>query len=98
MISPNVKSLRAPYRAMGWVCVALFLCVCVLSQMLGAPVTMVNLFTSADLLTESVSEESSLPSTVLEPDTPGPFRFNSESQPPLHLRVFVTSVFHPPQA
>jgi hypothetical protein len=85
-------------RRISSVGIVLVLCVCVLSQMLGTPVTLFGLLTSADLLTESVSEESSLPSTVTRPITSGLFRSHSELPSSLYLHIFVTSVFHPPPA
>jgi hypothetical protein len=94
----HVNLLRAPYRTMGSVSVALFLCVCVFSQMLGAPVTLASLLTSVDMLTESVSEEFSLPPTVPEPEAPRPLRVNMEFQPALHLPVLSASLFHPPRS
>jgi hypothetical protein len=92
----RLGAMRAPYRTTGSVSVVLFLCVCILSQMFGVPITLVGLFTSAGMLTETVSEEFSLPSTGIEPDNVGPFRFHIEFLPSHQLPVFVTSVFHPP--
>lgn len=92
----RLGAMRAPYRTTGSVAVVLVLCLCVLSQMFGVPITRVSLFTFAGMLTETVSEEFSLPSTILEPDMLGPFRFHTEFLPSPQLPVFVTSVFHPP--
>ena len=77
--------------------VVVVLCVCVLSQMLGVPVTLVGLLASSDLLTETVSEDFSLTPIVPELGLSGASRSCVESQPSLHLPLYVTSVFHPPQ-
>jgi hypothetical protein len=78
------------------VAVVVFLCVCVLSQMLGMPVTLVGLLASSDLLTETVSEDFSLTSVVPEPGTFSSHRLHAELLPALYLPVFSTAVFHPP--
>jgi hypothetical protein len=83
-------------RNIGSAGIMLFLCVCVLSQMLGAPITLLSLPASADRFTESLSEDFSLSSTVPETETPSRPRTYREFQPSLQLQVFVTSVFHPP--
>ena len=74
-----------------------FLCVCVLGQMLGMPVTLIGLLTSPDMLAESVSEDFSLTPVLPEPGIPGSSRIHAEVQRSFYLPVFVTSVFHPPQ-
>ncbi len=73
----------------------LIVCICVVSQMLGAPVTLLGLLTS-DTPAESFSEDFSLPMTT-EPGTPSPSSLHAEFQPSFHLPIFSTSVFHPPQ-
>ncbi|WHZ29606.1 MAG: hypothetical protein OJF51_004408 [Nitrospira sp.] len=74
-----------------------FLCMCVLGQMLGMPVTLIGLLTSSDVLAESVSEDFSLTPVLPEPEMPGSSRIHAEVRPSFYLPVFVTSVFHPPQ-
>lgn len=76
---------------------AALLCVCVLGQMLGMPVTLMGLLTSPDMLAESVSEDFSLTPVLPEPGILGSSRIHAEVQPSFYLPVFVTSVFHPPQ-
>ncbi|HRI38282.1 MAG TPA: hypothetical protein PLO50_06985 [Nitrospira sp.] len=75
----------------------LFLCVCVLLQMLGAPVTLLGLLTS-DTPVESFSEDFSIPPVTPEPGVPSYSRFSVASQSPGHLPIFSTAVFHPPQS
>jgi hypothetical protein len=82
---------------MGSTCMLLFLCVCVLPQMLGMPITFFSLVASSDVFTESVSEDFSFPPTVPKPRTPSVGGSSTERQSSPYLRVFVTSVFHPPQ-
>ncbi len=76
----------------------IFLCVCVLSQMLGMPVTLVGILASSDLLAETVSEDFSLTQVVPELLNSEPSRLDVIFQTSPHLPVFVTTVFHPPPA
>ena len=96
MIPTVLHAWCARNRSIGSTCIVLFLCVCVVSQMLGAPVTLFSLMLSSDMLTESVSEDFSLPPTVPELGIPSRLRHYQEFHPTLQLPVFVTSVFHPP--
>ena len=80
-----------------WIFAAGLLCVCVLSQMLGTPVTLIGLLTSPDMLAESISEDFSLIPVLPELGISTSSRIQAEVQPLLYLPVFVTSVFHPPQ-
>lgn len=75
----------------------IFLCICVLSQMLGTPVTLIGLLTSS-ISVESVAEDFSIPPITPEPELASHSNFDEKREPVLHLPVFVTSVFHPPQA
>lgn len=90
--------MHTRYCRMGLICVAAFLCICVLSLMLGVPISLSSLLISSDILTESVSEGFSVLPTVPKPGVPSAHRLSVEFQSSLHLPVFVTSVFHPPQA
>lgn len=74
-----------------------FICLCVVFQMLGAPVTLLGLLTS-DTPVESLSEDFSIPPSTPEPGGPNRSRFAAESQTPGHFPVFSTAVFHPPQS
>ncbi len=98
MLRTNPCAIRIRYYRIRSICVAAFLCVCVLSLMLGTPISFASLLISAEILTESVSEGFSLPPIVPKPGVPGAYRIPVEFQPSLHLPVFVTSVFHPPQS
>jgi hypothetical protein len=73
-----------------------FVCICVVSQMLGAPVTLLGLLTS-DTPAESLSEDFSIPPITLELDVSSRSSFYAEFQPSPQLPIFPTAVFHPPQ-
>lgn len=90
--------MKAAHRMMGSTCVILFLCVCVLAQMLGIPVTLFSLMASSDVFLESVSEDFSFPPTVPRPRAAHARSPHTDLQSSIYLPVFVTSVFHPPQA
>lgn len=79
------------------VILVVFVCLCVVFQMLGVPVTLLDLLTS-DAPVESLSEDFSIPPSMPEPGTPDRSRFTAESQSFLHFPIFSTAVFHPPQS
>ena len=74
----------------------IFLCACVLVQMLGLPVTLFNLFTFSDLLTESTCEDPSVLPSPPELRPSSALCHRIDGHPTLQFPVFVTSVFHPP--
>lgn len=78
------------------VCVILLLCVCVLSQMFGAPITLVSLLTSVDMLTEDVSEDFCIHPTVPDLGTTSQLLLHIELRPSHYSPLFAKSVFHPP--
>lgn len=75
----------------------MLLCVCIVTQMLGVPATLIELVNS-DVLTkaEPVSEDFSTLSRSPEPERPRLFHSLTEFRPVRHLPVLLTSVFHPP--
>ena len=73
-----------------------FVCLCVVFQMLGAPVTLLGLLTS-DTPVESLSEDFSIPPSIPEPGRPNRSRFTGETQSLPYVLVLSTAVFHPPQ-
>ena len=100
MVRPMIRMNRmarrvVPARAALAVMVV-FVCLSVVLQMLGAPVTLLGLLTQ-DVPVESLSEDFSIPPSVPELGIPNRSRFNVESQPSGHLPIFSTAVFHPPQ-
>ncbi|MBH0210130.1 MAG: hypothetical protein HP495_16745 [Nitrospira sp.] len=74
-----------------------FVCLCVVFQMLGAPVTLLGLLTS-DAPVESLSEDFSIPPSMPEPGVLNHSRLLVEHQPSPSVPVFSTAVFHPPQS
>ncbi|MDK2741488.1 MAG: hypothetical protein NDI90_01125 [Nitrospira sp. BO4] len=78
------------------VCLSLLLCVCVLAQMLGAPVTLLSLLTTSDMLAGSVSEDFSVLPPVPELRPFSALCLRVDGHPIPHLPVLATSVFHPP--
>jgi hypothetical protein len=64
------------YYKIGLIGVAVFICVCVLSLMLGTPISLSNLLISSDILTESVSEGFSVPPIAPKPGAPSAHRIS----------------------
>ena len=93
----NRMALRSSRCATGLACFVVLLCVCVLTQMLGVPITLIGVMDS-DLLAKSapVSEDFSSLSLSLEPERPSLLHFFTESRLVLQLPVLATSVFRPP--
>ncbi len=84
-------------QAMASAALVFLVCLCVVFQMLGVPVTLLGLLTS-DAPVESLSEDFSIPPSMPEPGTPDRSRFTVERQFSRHFPVFSTAVFHPPQS
>ena len=99
MNETGLKKPLCPYRAIAVACVMLLLCVCVVTQMLGTPFTLLGLLNS-DALTESElnSEDFSALSPSPQPERPFLSHVLMEFHPIRHLPVIVTSVFRPPSA
>ena len=94
----TMDAMKAARQMMGSTCVICFLCICVLAQMLGMPVTLFSLVASSDIFVESVSEDFSFPTTLPKPRAVHVRSPHTDFQSLPNLPVFVTSVFHPPQA
>src|SRR4029078_11700723 len=78
------------------VCIMLFLCVCLLAQMLGMPITLFSLLNASDMLIEPTSEDFSLLPRAPGPGTESRPLFHTELSPNIHRPIFITAVFHPP--
>ncbi len=93
------RTARVSRRAIGPLCVIVLLCFCVITQMLGVPVTLIGML-NADMLTKSdpVSEDFSALSTLAGPERPGLLSLIVERYSAPQLPVLPTSVFHPPSA
>jgi len=83
-------------RGLGVVCLISFLCLCVVFQILGVPVTLLALLTS-DSPAESLSEDFSILPILLKIRTPIRIAFHVELQRHIYLPIFSTAIFHPPQ-
>lgn len=88
---------HASYGATGVACVVVVLCVCVVAQMIGTPLTLLSLLNS-DMRAECepVSEDFSVLSPLPELEMPDLLRIPGEFRPIRHLPILITSVFHPP--
>lgn len=89
------RVVRSPSRAIGVACLVILLCVCVVTQILGMPVTLIGLLAS-DAPAESLSEDLSALSSAVDIKMPVLLGLFSDIRPRLHLPVLLTSVFHPP--
>lgn len=76
--------------------VVIFLCVCVIVQMLGVPVTLFNLANAPDTLTASVLEGYAVPPTLPELALSPESVLVTELHPPVYARIFASALFHPP--
>ena len=93
------RSLNASYCAVGLACSVVLLCVCIITQMLGAPFTLFGIL-SSDVLAESdpISEDFSTLSPSPEPERPLLSHALTEFRPIRHLPLVLISVFRPPSA
>jgi hypothetical protein len=85
-------------RRIGKACMAIvmLLCLSILVQMLGVPVTLLNPFEPADTQRVSVLEGFSVPSSL--PQLTSSFETDTatDTQPSVHLPVLSSVLFHPP--
>ena len=80
-------------------CLVALLCVCVVTQMLGMPTTLMDLLNSVVLTkSEPISEDLSALSPLAGLDRPDLFHVIGEFHSVHHLPILVTTVFHPPSA
>ena len=93
------REISLLFRTSGLACLVVFLCICVVIQMLGLPVTFLSLLNEDMLLkSDPISEDFSGLSTTPHPQSPGFLSLITEHQFKLTLPVLVTVVFHPPSA
>ena len=83
-------------RGVGVACIIALLCLCVVFQMLGVPVTLLALLTS-DSPAESLSEDFSILPILWKLRTPIRIAFFVELQQHIYLPIFSTAIFRPPQ-
>lgn len=72
------------------------LCLCVLAQILGSPMTLNSLIT-ADLSIESASEGYTIPTQATEHTNISTFPSIETEPSPSGNQLLQTSIFHPPQ-
>jgi hypothetical protein len=97
MVPMTSETFAISSRGIGLAFVVVLLCFCVVAQMLGTPVTLINLLDakmSMELASEDLSIPSGMPITGL---TSSPVLYEQTALP-LYLPIFATSIFHPPQA
>ena len=89
---------RLTESRLGKVCraMAMLLCFCVVVQMLGVPVTLLNSGGAADALAASAYEGFSVPSSL--PQLTPSFKMIpvTEAQPSVRVPVLASALFHPP--
>ncbi len=91
----NMTCRFLPERTISVVLVAV-VCLCVVFQMLGAPVTLLGLLTQ-ETPVELLSEDFSILPIAPMPGTSSAFSFHAALERSFHIPIFSTSVFHPPQ-
>lgn len=76
--------------------IVMLLCLSILVQMLGVPVTLLNPFEPADTQSVSVLEGFSVPSSLPQLTPSFGTDTATDTQPSVHLPVLVSVPFHPP--
>ena len=74
----------------------MLLCVCVMMQMLGVPVTLLHPGVAADTLAVSASEGFSVPSSPPQPAPSVEMVPVTNTPPSVHVPVLTSALFHPP--
>lgn len=92
----EVRRARFSSRDVGVACIITLLCLCVVFQLLGVPVTLLALLTS-DSPIESLSEDFSILPIQLKLRTPIRIAVHVELQRHIYLPIFSTTIFRPPQ-
>ncbi len=89
------RTLASSFCGTGVAVLVLFVCICVVSQMLGIPVTLIDVLTS-EQPGESVSVDFSVPPVTPELDLASQARLYENVVSLEHLPILAISVFHPP--
>lgn len=92
MTIPHLVGLRRR----GLCVVALVLCICVIMQMLGAPVTLLSAGDISDDLSGPVLEGFSVPPTRYQPAVFSESTLVGDILPFVNVWAFVSAPFHPP--
>jgi len=80
------------------VCMAMvvLLCLCIMVQMLGVPMTLLNPGGAVDTLAVSASEGFSVPSSIPQLTPSVEMVPVTDVQPSIHVPVLASTLFHPP--
>lgn len=78
------------------IAIIMFLCLCVIMQMLGAPVTLLSPSLASDTLGASVLEGFSVPPTVPQLTLSSETVSVTDAQPSIHVPILASALFHPP--
>jgi hypothetical protein len=89
----NFKESRIRKACMA---IAMQLCLFILVQMLGVPVTLLNSHEVADIQTASVLEGFSIPSSLPQLTSSLKMDTAADGQPAIHMPILVSVLFHPP--
>jgi hypothetical protein len=94
----QLRHNRFEESRLGKVCMAMvmLLCLCIMVQMLGVPVTLLNPAVAADTLAVSVSEGFSVPSSLPQLTPSVEMVPVTDAQPFVHVLVLASALFHPP--
>ena len=82
----------------GKVCMAMvvLLCLCIVVQLLGAPMTLLTPGAAADTPAVSVSEGFSIPSSLSQLTHSVDIVRTTDAQPSVHVLILASALFHPP--
>lgn len=82
----------------GKVCLAMvmLLCLCIVVQMLGVPMTLLSPGAAADAPAVSASEGFSIPSSLSQLTPSVDMVLATDAQPAAHVPVLASRLFHPP--
>ena len=97
MPKSDLRSFPSSFQRAGLACLVVLMCFSVVAQMLGTPITLVSLLAD-DPAMESLSENLSIPSAVLERGLASrPFLYE-KTGPSQHYPIFEFRAFRPPKA
>lgn len=95
---PQLRHNRFEESRLGKVCMAMvmLLCLFVVVQMLGVPVTLLNPLEAADTLAASVLEGFSVPPSLPQLNPSAETDPVTDAQPSVHVPILASAPFHPP--
>jgi hypothetical protein len=96
MLQTGTRLFPSSSRGVGVAFLVVLICIWVIAQMLGTPLTLTTLLT-ADTSTESVCDDS-IPPVKLDLELFSCALLHEDTELSLSFQFFETSAFHPPQA